>query len=207
MLPILQPLPFISPTPTAESFSPHQHQYCEAYFILSVTGVMDSPAKQPNTQFGCHQCNHSHTITFKRSRHHHYGHHYSGRHSSGHKNTSASRNKSAPVKVAGRCSSEFGHNRGRHFTERREKGVYREERIGSGSLVVDALLDAAMSSELAQMVCEICQQSIRWFVVVAVLVCGHVYHAECLEDTTHFDDIRDPPCPVCSVSVSEAEAA
>ena len=33
--------------------------------------------------------------------------------------------------------------------------------------------------------------------VVAVLVCGHVYHAECLEQKTRHEDIRDPPCPLC----------
>ncbi|KAF8410558.1 hypothetical protein HHK36_003089 [Tetracentron sinense] len=33
--------------------------------------------------------------------------------------------------------------------------------------------------------------------VVAVLVCGHVYHAECLENLTPESDRCDPPCPVC----------
>ncbi|KAA8528678.1 hypothetical protein F0562_036033 [Nyssa sinensis] len=35
--------------------------------------------------------------------------------------------------------------------------------------------------------------------VVAVLVCGHVYHAECLETMTAEDDRYDPSCPVCTV--------
>eukprot|EP00262_Sarcandra_glabra_P020386 TRINITY_DN808_c0_g2_i1.p1 TRINITY_DN808_c0_g2~~TRINITY_DN808_c0_g2_i1.p1 ORF type:complete len:196 (+),score=29.35 TRINITY_DN808_c0_g2_i1:1-588(+) len=33
--------------------------------------------------------------------------------------------------------------------------------------------------------------------VVAVLVCGHVYHAECLENSTPEVDRYDPSCPVC----------
>ncbi|XP_042408447.1 uncharacterized protein LOC121997855 [Zingiber officinale] len=33
--------------------------------------------------------------------------------------------------------------------------------------------------------------------VVAVLFCGHVYHAECLEKLTPETDAYDPPCPVC----------
>ncbi|OVA06205.1 zinc finger protein [Macleaya cordata] len=33
--------------------------------------------------------------------------------------------------------------------------------------------------------------------VVAVLVCGHVYHAECLENMTSQNDRYDPPCPIC----------
>ncbi|CAI9781952.1 unnamed protein product [Fraxinus pennsylvanica] len=32
---------------------------------------------------------------------------------------------------------------------------------------------------------------------VAVLVCGHVYHAECLENMTNEADKYDPACPVC----------
>lgn len=33
--------------------------------------------------------------------------------------------------------------------------------------------------------------------VIAVLVCGHVYHAECLEQVTPEVCCQDPPCPVC----------
>uniref|UniRef100_A0A5B7AHL8 RING-type domain-containing protein n=1 Tax=Davidia involucrata TaxID=16924 RepID=A0A5B7AHL8_DAVIN len=35
--------------------------------------------------------------------------------------------------------------------------------------------------------------------VVAVLVCGHAYHAECLETMTLEADQYDPSCPVCMV--------
>ncbi|KAJ6412108.1 hypothetical protein OIU84_005215 [Salix udensis] len=35
------------------------------------------------------------------------------------------------------------------------------------------------------------------FPVVAMLVCGHVYHAECLEATTLEIDKYDPACPIC----------
>ncbi|KAK7409954.1 hypothetical protein VNO78_00381 [Psophocarpus tetragonolobus] len=35
--------------------------------------------------------------------------------------------------------------------------------------------------------------------VVAVLVCGHVYHAECLETMTPEADSYDPACPICMV--------
>ncbi|KAF6144199.1 hypothetical protein GIB67_004872 [Kingdonia uniflora] len=34
--------------------------------------------------------------------------------------------------------------------------------------------------------------------VVAVLICGHVYHAECLENMTSETDRYDPPCLVCT---------
>ncbi|XP_015884967.3 uncharacterized protein LOC107420500 isoform X1 [Ziziphus jujuba] len=35
--------------------------------------------------------------------------------------------------------------------------------------------------------------------VVAVLICGHVYHAECLETMTPEADKYDPACPICLV--------
>ncbi|MQM14939.1 hypothetical protein Taro_047875 [Colocasia esculenta] len=34
--------------------------------------------------------------------------------------------------------------------------------------------------------------------VVSVLVCGHVYHAECLESVTSEADRFDPSCPICT---------
>ncbi|XP_071691809.1 uncharacterized protein [Rutidosis leptorrhynchoides] len=34
--------------------------------------------------------------------------------------------------------------------------------------------------------------------VVAILVCGHVYHAECLENVTSEINKYDPACPVCT---------
>lgn len=40
--------------------------------------------------------------------------------------------------------------------------------------------------------------------VVAVLVCGHVYHAECLEAMTLEVDRHDPACPVCVVGDKQA---
>ncbi|KAF5745737.1 hypothetical protein HS088_TW07G01329 [Tripterygium wilfordii] len=35
--------------------------------------------------------------------------------------------------------------------------------------------------------------------VVAVLICGHVYHAECLENMTPEMDKYDPACPICTL--------
>jgi len=68
----------------------------------------------------------------------------------------------------------------------------------------------AISSDVVKMECGTCQKQLRrkpYFLgstlssgelsVVAVLVCGHVYHAECLEQRTCLEDKRDPPCPMC----------
>ncbi|XP_038718097.1 uncharacterized protein LOC120011115 isoform X2 [Tripterygium wilfordii] len=39
--------------------------------------------------------------------------------------------------------------------------------------------------------------------VAAVLVCGHVYHAECLETLTQEADRYDPSCPICMVGENQ----
>lgn len=40
--------------------------------------------------------------------------------------------------------------------------------------------------------------------VVSVLVCGHVYHAECLENMTSETDKYDPTCPACTMGEKQA---
>eukprot|EP00262_Sarcandra_glabra_P018874 TRINITY_DN6927_c0_g5_i2.p1 TRINITY_DN6927_c0_g5~~TRINITY_DN6927_c0_g5_i2.p1 ORF type:complete len:439 (-),score=43.64 TRINITY_DN6927_c0_g5_i2:174-1490(-) len=39
--------------------------------------------------------------------------------------------------------------------------------------------------------------------ITSVLSCRHVYHAECLEQTTPRTQKHDPPCPLCTKSVEE----
>lgn len=92
------------------------------------------------------------------------------------------------------------------FPEYREKTFSRPERIRSSSISIDAV-----SLDVVKMVCGICQKSLRRkfnhlassvscceLSVVAVLVCGHVYHADCLEQRTSLEEQRDPPCPMCA---------
>ncbi|KAL5183499.1 hypothetical protein HKD37_17G047374 [Glycine soja] len=60
--------------------------------------------------------------------------------------------------------------------EYREKVFPRPERIRSSSLGMDAV-----SPNKAEMVCEICEK---------LLICGHVYHANCLEQITSFEELQ-----------------
>ncbi|CDO97024.1 unnamed protein product [Coffea canephora] len=41
--------------------------------------------------------------------------------------------------------------------------------------------------------------------VVAVLICGHVYHAECLENMTSDINKYDPACPICTFGEKQAQ--
>lgn len=155
-----------------------------------------------------HHQNLGRSIFLKRSRHY-YGHQYSRRNSSNHANASSSRGKGIissyddklPFKLASQPNSQS-----KQHTEYREKTFSRPERIRSSSLAIDAV-----SPDVVKMVCGICQKSLRRkfnllggslscceLSVVAVLLCGHVYHADCLEQRTSLEELRDPSCPVCA---------
>ncbi|EOY31218.1 RING/U-box superfamily protein, putative [Theobroma cacao] len=162
-----------------------------------------------NSSVANRQYNLGRSIFLKRSRHY-YGHHYSRRNSGSLANASTSHGKFSPLHDD-RLPFKFAHyspESGRHG-EGREKAFSRPERIMSSSLVMDAV-----SLDKVKIVCGICQKHLKRkpyllgnalasgeFSVVAVLVCGHVYHADCLEERTSLEDRRDPPCPLCSGSL------
>lgn len=193
--------------------------------VSSIKGIMDSRGKQTNAQLslGQHHYNMSRAMFLKRSRHtHHYGNQYSRRNSPNyHHRPSTSYAKSSSshddrlcFKLGSRYNnSDFGHRP--DLTEWRGKALWRPERIRTSSSVIDAV-----TPEAVKMVCGICQKSLRRkphhfgstlspeeLSIVAVLVCRHVYHADCLEQRTRPEDIRDPPCPMCLGLTPNAEAA
>ncbi|KAK3163527.1 hypothetical protein QOZ80_1AG0004840 [Eleusine coracana subsp. coracana] len=61
-----------------------------------------------------------------------------------------------------------------------------------------------------QGVCKLCSRLLKerssWngheLVIVAVLFCGHAYHANCLDSITAESEKYDPPCPVCTYGES-----
>ncbi|KAL5547733.1 hypothetical protein UlMin_002964 [Ulmus minor] len=177
--------------------------------LSSVLDIADSSMKQHhahNPSGATHHQGLGRSVFLKRSRHN-YAHQYSRRGSANPANASTSHGKISPFgddklsfKLATQCSSEFGK-----YSEYREKAFSRPDRIRSSSLVMDAI------STDVKMVCGICQKALRrkhYFLestmsaaelsVVAVLVCGHIYHSDCLELKTSFEDRRDPPCPSCT---------
>lgn len=96
----------------------------------------------------------------------------------------------------------------------RDRAFSRPERIRSDSATLDST-----SFETAKLQCGVCQKLLRrkpYLLsgshstsensVVAVLVCGHVYHADCLEQKTTLEDKSDPLCPICLNLLSPADA-
>ncbi|KAK8581681.1 hypothetical protein V6N12_071896 [Hibiscus sabdariffa] len=136
------------------------------------------------------------SVFSKRSRRY-YDQHYQWQNSGSHSNPSTSRGKISPLhderlsfKFTGSNSESGCQADGRH------QAFGRPERIRSSLLVMDAVLPDKM-----KMVCGICQKHLRRkphflgnalasaeFSVVAVLVCGHAYHADCLEQRTSLEN-------------------
>ncbi|KAA3486050.1 Zinc finger, RING-type [Gossypium australe] len=162
-----------------------------------------------NSSVAHHHYNLGRSIFLKRSRHY-YGHHYSRRNSGSLSNPTTSCGLISPLHDE-RLSFKFAQYKPEPGRDGREKAFGRPERIRSTSLVMDAVLPDQVNA-----VCGLCQKHLRRkpyilgntlasgeFSVVAVLVCGHVYHADCLEKRTSFEERRDPRCPLCSSSLSQ----
>ncbi|XP_030544527.1 uncharacterized protein LOC115751008 isoform X3 [Rhodamnia argentea] len=155
------------------------------------------------------------SMFLKRSRNW-YGHQNSWRNSGAHMSATTSHGKTPPsweerlnFKLASRYNSDNWQ-----YADYRDRAFNRPERIRSDS----ATLDSA-SLETAKLQCGVCQKLLRrkpYLLsgshsssensVVAVLVCGHVYHADCLEQKTALEDKSDPLCPICLNLLSPADA-
>ncbi|KAI4335652.1 hypothetical protein L6164_014283 [Bauhinia variegata] len=178
--------------------------------LAPVLDITDASAKLPNSHptMTHHHQNLGRSIFLKRSRHY-YGHQYSRRNSTNHGNASSSRGKGTSFydEKLSKLASQPNPEPKRHL-EYRERAFSRPERIrsSSSSLVMDSV-----SPDVVKMVCGICEKPLKrklYFLgsslssnelsVVAVLVCGHVYHADCLEQRTSFEERRDPSCPLCA---------
>ncbi|THG20211.1 hypothetical protein TEA_028766 [Camellia sinensis var. sinensis] len=75
----------------------------------------------------------------------------------------------------------------------------------SGALSYSPSIDLQTCGVCSKLLTERCSWSSQKIIatnelsVVAVLVCGHAYHAECLEAMTQEADRYDPSCPFCTV--------
>ncbi|KAE8675868.1 putative ARP2/3 complex 21 kDa subunit [Hibiscus syriacus] len=148
--------------------------------------------------------------TFSKRSRRHYDQHYRWQYYGNHSNLSTSCGEISPLHDE-RLSFKFteSNSESGRQADSRHQAFSRPDRIRS-SLLVDAV-----SPDTVKMICGICQKHLRRspyflgntlasteFSVVAVLVCGHAYHADCLDQRTSFENRCDPPCPLCSGSPS-----
>ncbi|KAL1819626.1 hypothetical protein DCAR_0415925 [Daucus carota subsp. sativus] len=172
--------------------------------LSSIMDIMESPVKMASQSNAHH---HNRTIVVRHPRHY-YGRQYSRRNSTHHTDASSSQGKVTPLhndRLSFKLARQGNSESSRH-AEGRDKASRRLERIRSGTTAMETI-----SADVIQMTCGICQKHLksRSYIfgntisssdlsVVAVLVCGHVYHADCLETKTSYEDRRDPPCPTCT---------
>ncbi|WRX30462.1 hypothetical protein QQP08_022949 [Theobroma cacao] len=93
-------------------------------------------------------------------------------------------------------------------SSQRERWSFDSEHLGSGYGKISGCSSRFSSSPSIDLqTCGACSKLLAerslWssteISVVAILVCGHVYHAECLEMMTPEADRYDPACPICMV--------
>lgn len=90
-------------------------------------------------------------------------------------------------------------------SSQRERWSFDSERFGSGRHKISGSSSRfSYSPSLDLQTCGACLKVLAEFSVVAVLVCGHVYHAECLESMTTEAEKYDPVCPICTVGPKQA---
>ncbi|KAK8475636.1 hypothetical protein V6N13_010286 [Hibiscus sabdariffa] len=93
-------------------------------------------------------------------------------------------------------------------SSQRERWSFDSEHLGSGYGKINGCSSRfSYSPSIDMRTCGACSKLLAersaWssndVSVVSVLVCGHVYHAECLETMTLEADRYDPACPICMV--------
>ncbi|KAK8624388.1 hypothetical protein V6N13_065733 [Hibiscus sabdariffa] len=93
-------------------------------------------------------------------------------------------------------------------SSQRERWSFDSEHFGSGDGKISRCssrfsyspsIDTRTCGACSKLLAERSSWSSNEISVAAVLVCGHVYHAECLETLTPETDRYDPACPICMV--------
>ncbi|KAJ8439197.1 hypothetical protein Cgig2_003410 [Carnegiea gigantea] len=85
-------------------------------------------------------------------------------------------------------------------SSQRERWSFDSEQFGSGCHKIGGSNSRfSCSPSLDLQTCGACLKALAEIYLVAILHCGHVYHAECLETMTTEADKYDPICPICTV--------
>ncbi|KAK4836649.1 hypothetical protein QYF36_025735 [Acer negundo] len=85
-------------------------------------------------------------------------------------------------------------------TSHKERWSFENESMGfNHDKITRSNSQISVSSSVDLQNCGVCLKMLPDNSVVAVLTCGHVYHAECLENITAEVNKYDPACPVCTL--------
>ncbi|CAN4094609.1 unnamed protein product [Withania somnifera] len=188
----------------------HQVDFCGKKSFSSIMDIIDDSSKVAQCQQSSivHRRNIDQAMCYKHPCNY-YGRYYSRRRTANNAEASTSLGGTTPfhdekmsVKPANKCNSDSGHD-----TESRQSEPHRPEKVDAAPSL---LATNETSYNVRKLLCGLCQKRLskKRFIldssisssepsVVAILVCGHLYHADCLEDRTHHEDITDPPCPIC----------
>lgn len=91
------------------------------------------------------------------------------------------------------------HNRERWSFDSESLGVSRDKiNRSSGRISSCPSIDIQTCGVCSKLLTERSSIITNELAVVAILICGHVYHAECLENMTPEISKYDPACPVCT---------
>ncbi|KAL3535920.1 hypothetical protein ACH5RR_004381 [Cinchona calisaya] len=184
--------------------------------LSSILGSTDDSVKLPQvSQLPALQQHFSRAMLLRNPRY--CSRKYYRRNSANHAVASTSRGKFTPSideNIFFKLASKYRSDDCGQHTESWGQAFLKPDRIRSSSFCTDAV-----SHNVGKMLCGICERLLRKksyigagtesptdLSVVAVLVCGHVYHADCLEQRTCQETRMDPPCPTCSSLISQVEA-
>ncbi|XP_071737199.1 uncharacterized protein [Rutidosis leptorrhynchoides] len=169
----------------------------------SLSNIMERSSSSVHYQSSAHQRHHNVSrALFSRAPQHYYNVRHSQRNTADHAGPSTSHGKTAlhddklQWKSGHKAESGFGYRAGK-----RDKASRKMDRIRSNPLIYHGprKLDiiGADCPDFGNILCRLCQQVMREGPVLAVLVCGHIYHDDCLVKRTRDEDKSDPPCPLC----------
>ncbi|KAM3321370.1 putative protein isoform X1 [Capsicum chacoense] len=202
------------PSPEMDALSKQtfsrQVDFCATKSLSSIMDIVDDSSKVTQCQQSSivHRRNIDQAMCSKHPRRY-FGLHYTRRRSATNAEGSTSRGGTTPfcdvkrsLTPASKCNSVSGHD-----TESKQSELHKPEAVDAAPSL---LATNATSHNVKKQLCGLCQKRLRKKrdildstlsssepSVVAVLVCGHLYHADCLEDRTHHEDATDPPCPIC----------
>ncbi|KAL3532276.1 hypothetical protein ACH5RR_005797 [Cinchona calisaya] len=185
--------------------------------ISSILEIMDDSVKLPQvSELPAHHQHFSRAMLLRNPRY--CSRKYYRRNSANRANASTSHEKVTPPldeNIFFKLANKYRSNDTSQHTESWDATLLKPERIGSSSFRTDSV-----SRGVGKMVCGICERLLRKkpFIsggigsssdlsVVAVLVCGHVYHADCLEQRTCQEAQMDPPCPTCLRLITQGDAS